>query len=140
MKKFFVALVVCALTACIFAGCVTTEGSYDVVFVSEGETFFETEAKAGAAIVRAFAAILVAAAAAVVLPRLAFHKVISRESAGCGEPDWGGAAKERRAADRVKSSGSSAVPRRISGRPSVRTAKKGTPRFKSFTARRRALF
>ena len=62
------------------------------------------------------------------------------ESAGCGEPDWGGAAKERRAADRVKSSGSSAVPRRISGRPSVRTAKKGTPRFKSFTARRRALF
>ena len=51
MKKFFVALVVCALTACIFAGCVTTEGSYDVVFVSEGETFFETEVKAGAAIV-----------------------------------------------------------------------------------------
>lgn len=51
MKKFFVALVVCALTACIFAGCITTEGSYDVVFVSEGETFFETEAKFGAAIV-----------------------------------------------------------------------------------------
>lgn len=51
MKKLFVALVVCALTACIFAGCITTEGSYDVVFVSEGETFFETEVKAGAAIV-----------------------------------------------------------------------------------------
>ncbi len=51
MKKLFVALVVCALTACIFAGCITTEGSYDVVFVSEGETFFETEAKFGAAIV-----------------------------------------------------------------------------------------
>ena len=45
MKKFFVALVVCALTACIFAGCITTEGSYDVVFVSEGETFFETEGR-----------------------------------------------------------------------------------------------
>ena len=39
MKKLFVALVVCALTACIFAGCIATEGSYDVVFVSEGETF-----------------------------------------------------------------------------------------------------
>lgn len=51
MKKFFVALVACALTACIFAGCITTEGSCDVVFVSEGETFFETEAKFGAAIV-----------------------------------------------------------------------------------------
>lgn len=51
MKRLFVALVVCALSACIFAGCVTTEGSYDVVFVSEGETFFETEAKFGAAIV-----------------------------------------------------------------------------------------
>lgn len=51
MKKLFVALVVCALTACIFAGCITTEGSYDVIFVSEGETFFETEAKFGAAIV-----------------------------------------------------------------------------------------
>lgn len=51
MKKFFVALVVCALTACIFAGCITTDGSYDVVFVSEGETFFETEAKFGAAVV-----------------------------------------------------------------------------------------
>lgn len=51
MKRLFVALVVCALSACIFAGCITTEGSYDVVFVSEGETFFETEAKFGAAIV-----------------------------------------------------------------------------------------
>ena len=51
MKKLFVALVVCALSACIFAGCITTEGAYDVVFVSEGETFFETEAKFGAAIV-----------------------------------------------------------------------------------------
>ena len=51
MKKLFVALVVCALSACIFAGCITTEGSCDVVFVSEGETFFETEAKFGAAIV-----------------------------------------------------------------------------------------
>ena len=51
MKRLFVALVVCALTACIFAGCITTEGSYDVVFVSEGETFFETEAKFGAAVV-----------------------------------------------------------------------------------------
>ena len=51
MKRLFVALVVCALSACIFAGCVTAEGSYDVVFVSEGETLFETEAKFGAAIV-----------------------------------------------------------------------------------------
>lgn len=51
MKKLFVALVVCALSACIFAGCITTEGAYDVVFVSEGETFFETKAKFGAAIV-----------------------------------------------------------------------------------------
>ena len=51
MKKLFVALVVCALSACIFAGCITTEGAYDVVFVSEGETFFETEVKAGEAIV-----------------------------------------------------------------------------------------
>lgn len=51
MKRLFVALVVCALSACIFAGCITTEGAYDVVFVSEGETFFETEAKFGAAIV-----------------------------------------------------------------------------------------
>lgn len=51
MKRLFVALVVCALSACIFAGCITTEGSYDVVFVSEGETFFETESKFGAAIV-----------------------------------------------------------------------------------------